>query len=127
MRYASFFHMVYVRLQFLFQDSFYYLGIHISLLSACYFPSISFAIISVACGSNIHSASSMTLCCNTSGVSDGRISTAFCSKIFPPSGISLTRCTVAPVTLHHIQALLHVLSIHNILSHRRKGSRMDEC
>ena len=34
-----------------------------------------------------------------SAVSSGRISTAFCSRILPPSGISFTRCTVAPVTL----------------------------
>ena len=37
--------------------------------------------------------------CSTSGVSPGRISTAFCSRMGPPSHSSLTKCTVAPVTL----------------------------
>ena len=34
-----------------------------------------------------------------SGVSPSWISTAFCRIILPPSGISFTKCTVAPVTL----------------------------
>ena len=34
-----------------------------------------------------------------SGVSSGRISTAFWRMMAPPSGISLTKWTVAPVTL----------------------------
>ena len=40
--------------------------------------------------------------CSVSGVSPGSTSTAFCARIGPPSGISLTRCTVAPLSLIHI-------------------------
>ena len=45
-----------------------------------------------------HSACSMTRRCSEGGVSPGRISTAFWAMISPPSGISFTKWTVAPVT-----------------------------
>ena len=48
------------------------------------------ATISAACGSRIHSACSITRRCSVCGVSSGSTSTAFCSRIRPPSGISLT-------------------------------------
>ena len=51
-----------------------------------------------ACGRMIHSACSITRRWRVSGVSPGSTSTAFCRMISPPSGISLTKCTVAPVT-----------------------------
>ena len=41
----------------------------------------------------------MTRFCNASGVSPGCTATAFCSRIGPPSHSSLTRWTVAPVSL----------------------------
>ena len=53
---------------------------------------------SVARGRSFHSACSITRRCKVSGVSPASISTAFCRMISPPSGISLTKCTVAPVT-----------------------------
>ena len=54
--------------------------------------------ISTAWGRMIHSACSMTRFCRVSGVSSGWTQTAFWRRISPPSGISLTKCTVAPVT-----------------------------
>ena len=44
------------------------------------------------------SASSITRCCRASGVSPGQTATAFWRRISPPSGTSLTKWTVAPVT-----------------------------
>ena len=55
--------------------------------------------IATALGSNFHSACSITRFCSTSGVSPGRISTAFCNRMGPPSHSSFTKWTVAPVTL----------------------------
>ena len=65
----------------------YYCKLHI-------FPQlsrISFAIISAAAGRSFHSACSMTRFWRISGVSPGWISTAFCRRMRPPSGISFTR------------------------------------
>ena len=45
---------------------------------------------SAALGMSFHSACSMTRLCRISGVSPGRMFTAFCRMISPPSGISLT-------------------------------------
>ena len=45
----------------------------------------SFAISSIACGSKIHSACSITLCCRTFGVSPSSTATAFCKMIGPVS------------------------------------------
>ena len=64
-----------------------------------YFRRISAQTFCTAAGRRIHSASSITRFCKISGVSPSWISTAFCRMISPPSGISLTKCTVAPVTL----------------------------
>ena len=47
--------------------------------------------ISTARGSRFHSACSITRFCRISGVSPGRISTAFWAMILPPSGISFTK------------------------------------
>ena len=52
-----------------------------------------------ALGSSFHSASTITRFCSVSGVSPGRISTAFYSRMGPPSHSSFTKWTVAPVTL----------------------------
>ena len=51
-----------------------------------------------AFGSSSHSACRITRSCRVSGVSCGWTGTAFCRIIAPPSGISLTKWTVAPVT-----------------------------
>ena len=68
--------------------------------ASLFFHSISpLHTIATALGSSFHSACSITRFCSTSGVSPGRISTAFCSRMGPPSHSSLTKCTVAPVTL----------------------------
>lgn len=55
------------------------------------------AIIGIS-SSGVHSACSITLRCKVSGVSSGKTSTAFCKIIGPPSQISFTKCTVAPVS-----------------------------
>ena len=63
---------------------------------------ISAATLSAAWGSIIHSACSITRLCRLSGLSPGSTSTAFWAIILPPSGISFTKCTVAPVTSHPV-------------------------
>src|SRR5699024_4251069 len=54
------------------------------------FSTSSRATCSAAAGSSFHSACSITRRCRVSGVSPGRMSTAFWAMILPPSGIALT-------------------------------------